>query len=208
MGVKQWPMAKCAAEFQRLCDTAFTKRTFGDVPGLQKLETAVHGSKWRTTPLHEALRESLGRDLLFGGKKERNNDYALHVAVTTTSGTGTEALLIANYCRPPDTLGEYSFVRADAPPLEMRLWEAAAATSAAPTYFKPFLHGRTSRTFMDGALCYNNPTRVANTERKLLWPDVADQRPDLLLSIGTGTNSKTTEKERGKNHFSSSQALS
>jgi hypothetical protein len=32
----------------------------------------------------------------------------------------------------------------------------------------------------------NNPARVADQERKLLWPDTSDQPPDMLLSIGTG----------------------
>lgn len=65
---------------------------------------------------------------------------------------------------------------------------SARATSAAPGYFKPFIHERTGIGYLDGALYYNNPVRVANTESKLIWPDTMNLPPDILLSIGTGHN--------------------
>lgn len=39
---------------------------------------------------------------------------------------------------------------------------------------------------------HNNPVRVAYNESKLLWPDVQDCQPDILLSIGTGHNGAET----------------
>lgn len=68
---------------------------------------------------------------------------------------------------------------------------SARATSAAPGYFKPFIHERTGIGYLDGALYYNNPVRIANTERKLIWPDTMNLPPDILLSIGTGHNAKS-----------------
>jgi hypothetical protein len=41
-------------------------------------------------------------------------------------------------------------------------------------------------------LYHNNPVRVAYNESKLLWPDVQDCQPDILLSIGTGHNGAET----------------
>jgi hypothetical protein len=38
------------------------------------------------------------------------------------------------------------------------------------------------------SIYYNNPVRVANHERKYLWPDVAGNLPDIILSVGTGKN--------------------
>lgn len=62
----------------------------------------------------------------------------------------------------------------------------ARATSAAPGYFKPFINDRTGIGYLDGALYYNNPARVANMECKIIWPDTVNYPPDILLSIGTG----------------------
>jgi len=53
------------------------------------------------------------------------------------------------------------FLRSYKNPLEMselpniKIWEAARATSAAPTYFTPMTVGNT--TFVDGGLQANNP---------------------------------------------------
>jgi hypothetical protein len=41
-------------------------------------------------------------------------------------------------------------------------------------------------------LYHNNPVRVAYHESKLLWPDVQDCQPDILLSIGTAHNGVET----------------
>ena len=82
----------------------------------------------------------------------------------------------------------YEFERPHDPEAEIKVWEAMAATCAAPTYFRPFVHPVTNRTYLDGALLNNNPARLANEERKAIWPDVSDQDPDILLSLGTGQN--------------------
>ena len=69
--------------------------------------------------------------------------------------------------------------------------DRARATSAAPGYFKPFIHERTGIGYLDGALYYNNPARVANMECKLIWPDTVNYPPDVLLSIGTGHDAES-----------------
>lgn len=40
---------------------------------------------------------------------------------------------------------------------------------------------------------HNNPVRIANYESKLIWPDVEECHPDILLSVGTGHNGADTE---------------
>lgn len=47
----------------------------------------------------------------------------------------------------------------------------------------------------DGALFFNNPVKVADRERKFLWPDVAHNHPDIILSIGTAKNGAQLEEE-------------
>ena len=78
----------------------------------------------------------------------------------------------------------------------MTLINSARATSAAPLYFRSFCPKKSGRGYVDGALYHNNPVRVANSERKLLWPDVDNLPPDILLSLGTGHNREALEKER------------
>jgi patatin-like phospholipase/acyl hydrolase len=75
----------------------------------------------------------------------------------------------------------------------MEVWEAAAATSAASSYFKPFYHHASARSYLDGGLYYNNPVMIAHKEMRMLWPDV--DQPDILLSIGTGQNRMRMEQE-------------
>lgn len=70
----------------------------------------------------------------------------------------------------------------------------ARATSAAPSYFKPFRSERSRRGYLDGALYHNNPVRVADLERRLIWPDSKFSPPDILLSVGTSCNSTTRQE--------------
>jgi predicted acylesterase/phospholipase RssA len=187
LGVKQWSVTYCIQMFENFCDQAFTEREFGGVWGLEKAALMNHGSKYKATPLHDVLRETLGRKPLFGAN-DSLNAFKTKVAVTTTSADGNEAMVLANYNRPRSPGDRQTFVRPEDPSDELEVWEAAAATSAAPLYFKPYTHPKTRTSYIDGGLYHNNPVHVANRERKLLWPELANKHPDILLSIGTGQN--------------------
>ena len=66
-----------------------------------------------------------------------------------------------------------------------RIWEAARATSAAPTYFLP-IHiplPRPGCWYIDGGLKRNNPSEVALDEARKVWKTI---RQFLIVSIGTG----------------------
>ena len=190
LGVKQWSLNHCISEFIQLCDKAFTPREFDGLAGLTQATTLTHGSKYKTRPLRDTLEAVFGEENLYCGTRTVSYKYDTKVAVTTTSGTGQRAVVLANYTRQEENEPNYKFEF----PHDMRVWEAARATSAAPSFFKPF-EGIGKPTYLDGAIYYNNPAKVANTERKLLWPDVADSPPVVLLSIGTGMNKHKIEQE-------------
>ncbi|KAK5119234.1 hypothetical protein LTR85_007848 [Meristemomyces frigidus] len=187
VGVKQWPISRCINAFAKICDQGFVERPFAGVPVLEQMSSLTHGSKYKTRPWQRVLENSLGTEALFGGERKANPKFAIKVGVTATSGTAKDALLISNYSRPRSSAhsGSYTLVRCESPDQEFRISEAAAATSAAPGYFKAFYHRSTQKHYLDGAVHNNNPVHVADKEWKLLWPDIADSQPDLLLSIGT-----------------------
>lgn len=183
LGVKQWSLNHCVTEFIRLCDRAFTPREFDKVAGLTQATTLKHGSKYKTQPLQHALHEVFGEEQLYGGLRKAYCVYDTKVAVTATSGTGQRAVVLANYSRQEENEPNYKFEF----PHGLQVWEAASATSAAPSFFKPF-ESPGKQIYLDGAIYYNNPVKVANNERRFLWPDVADADPDIILSVGTGMN--------------------
>jgi predicted acylesterase/phospholipase RssA len=188
-GANEWPINHCIDEFVQMCDKAFTPRELHNIPALHYAAKFNHGSTYKTRPLHLALKNSLGEGLLFGGEREFERRYDVKVAVTSTDESGNKAIIISNYSRPGESRANHEFRRPVHPFYELTVWEAAAATSAAPPFFKPFTHERTSRSYLDGAIYHNNPIRALNRERKYVWPDVAEHHPDLLLSIGTGRDS-------------------
>lgn len=65
-----------------------------------------------------------------------------------------------------------------------RIWEAARATSAAPSFFKPIKIGKFGTSFIDAAIGYNNPTPEVEKEAREIWGD--DVEIHCLISIGTG----------------------
>ena len=193
MVAKNWSLRRCSDKFRSLCSTAFTPRTLHSIPFLRHLITLKLTSKYSTGPFRETLIHNFGEDHLFGNYGERSSYVNTKVAVTATDKTGSKAIIIANYSRKEDEKSslrpaEYEFLRPDRFEIGLSIADAAAATSAAPTFFKPFEHADTHRTYLDGAIYHNNPVRLMNHERKLIWPDVADRAPDLFLSIGTSQN--------------------
>ena len=50
-------------------------------------------------------------------------------------------------------------------------------------------HGPSKQVYTDGAIYHNNPIQIADKERKLIWPDLENEYPDLIVSVGTTYNS-------------------
>ncbi|KAJ7113901.1 acyl transferase/acyl hydrolase/lysophospholipase [Mycena epipterygia] len=71
----------------------------------------------------------------------------------------------------------------DEPAAECTIWEAARATSAAPTFFKRIEIGPHAQTYIDGGLGRNNPTGTLIEEADAVFPG---QRVACVVSIGTG----------------------
>ena len=72
-----------------------------------------------------------------------------------------------------------------------KIWEAARATSAAPTFFKHIEVGR-KQPFIDGGLGRNNPSRLVLDEAKRLF---GTRQIGLLLSVGTGMAKRISIKK-------------
>ncbi|KAF2012508.1 hypothetical protein BU24DRAFT_442957 [Aaosphaeria arxii CBS 175.79] len=177
LGVKNWRVEDCMNMFTRLIDKAFTRKIFGGV--------TLGKTKYRTQPLDDALKECFGNEALFGGELHTPRS-GRKVAVTSATETGEQAVIFTNYNRVDDEEIHYRLKRPHHPEDDVMIREAARATSAAPTFFKPFRNERTKEGFLDGAVFHNNPVRIANYESKLLWPDAERCHPDILLSLGTG----------------------
>ena len=76
--------------------------------------------------------------------------------------------------------------------LGCKVWEAARATSATPTFFKCLEIG--NQPFIDGGLGCNNPSKLVLAEAKVLFPT----RPvGCLVSIGTGQADIISIKKSG-----------
>ncbi|KAK8121780.1 hypothetical protein PG984_010450 [Apiospora sp. TS-2023a] len=162
LGSMQWRVSECIEKFVKLCDEVFTRRSGSSLPIIGSFIENYHHSKYQTTTLENALQTAFTEDLLlFGGQRLPGTTLPLKVASS-----------------------HYHFQRPEVNDTELKIWEAARATAAAPRYFKSFHHELSHKTYIDGAVLHNNPIRIADSERKVLWPDV--QVPDMILSLGTG----------------------
>lgn len=192
LGIKEWTVDQCITRFIQLCEKAFTPRELDNVKILRTISLAAFKSRYKSKPLRDALRQTFGEDPLYGRVPEDSLVRDTKVCVTTTSGTVDAGIVVGNYTRQSEDDHWYKFRAGDF----MKVWQAAGATSAAPKYFKKFVLADdkgSSNEFWDGALYFNNPIRIAYNERKYLWPDVADNPPDIVLSLGTGQHAKIVD---------------
>jgi predicted acylesterase/phospholipase RssA len=98
--------------------------------------------------------------------------------VCATSGNTSTPTLFRSYPSPRGNPSLYN---------QTKIWEAARATSAAPTFFEPIRIGPTDRTFGDGATGANNPiNELWNEAIDIYNGESLDQNLACILSIGTG----------------------
>ena len=126
LGAERWSVQKSVENFLRLCDKAFSAHRTGPLALLH------HGGRYRTTALADSLRSCFSDQYIFGGRQD-SNVYTNKVAVTATSGTWDKAVVFANYNHDLDEDAHYVFERPEVPEWELKFWEVARATSAAPT---------------------------------------------------------------------------
>jgi predicted acylesterase/phospholipase RssA len=105
------------------------------------------------------------------------------IPANKTCRTFVVAKTIADVNAPPTIFRTYHGRRIR--PSECALWQAARATSAAPTFFKPMSidRPRPPITYVDGGMGHNNPSEVALDEARRIWPSCTQFG---LVSIGTG----------------------
>ncbi|KAK8015171.1 hypothetical protein PG990_008467 [Apiospora arundinis] len=202
LGVRKWSVDECIDHFKNLCREAFQPRELVGIPFLEHMAVLNHGSMYKTKPFQNVLQNTFKCEPLFGDTGQ-DMKAPIKVAITTATSVDQHPVVLANYSRPDPTTYElpYEFHRPDVLTKEFKVWEAARATSAAPPFFKVFTKEDTSADYMDGAIYYNNPVRVAYHEQRLVSEKKpSDKRPsdnkppDILISIGTGTNDEIKEK--------------
>ena len=83
------------------------------------------------------------------------------------------------------------------PAYNWKVKEIARATSAAPTFFPPFLlhDGVRDRALVDGGIFANNPGMAAYSEARRVYPQAADF---VIVSVGTGDRHDGIKYEHAK----------
>jgi Patatin-like phospholipase len=120
--------------------------------------------------------------------KERLNDESCRMnAIPKISNNTCPTFVVAKKAlhvdAPPTIFRTYGAEGVS--PSKCALWQAARATSAAPSFFKPMFIDtpRPGITYVDGGLGYNNPAHVAIDEAQRIWPT---SKYFCIVSIGTG----------------------
>lgn len=78
------------------------------------------------------------------------------------------------------------------------VWQAARATSAAPTFFPPIRFGTPAQNWVDGGLRHNNPVRALYDEARRIWPTQSGRKIGCIISIGAGDPPLHAVGKRGK----------
>jgi predicted acylesterase/phospholipase RssA len=80
----------------------------------------------------------------------------------------------------------------------VKIWEAARATSAAPTFFDPIEIGTSPVCYIDAGLGFNNPAEEAFSEIHERWPN---RSIGVFVSLGTGKEEGISVKRSGSSLF-------
>ncbi|KAH8695985.1 hypothetical protein BGW36DRAFT_380024 [Talaromyces proteolyticus] len=212
IGIKDWRINLTEPMFRQICDRAFSNSAKSWVFKF------IRGSQYLDGPFVEALKDALGKtadDYLIQARSESSGILrpAPKVFATATVSEGDGASVLPNYIRPHDrdnNLSDlygfpYQFEVHEEQETQIRVWEAARCTTAAPTYFTPFRKTVPFATkYYDGGLYHNNPSKIALEESRRVWPEVPERHPDLLLSVGCGfstTNSDETTQLLTRNYL-------
>ncbi|EAA35443.1 hypothetical protein GE21DRAFT_2556 [Neurospora crassa] len=146
--------------------------------------SAKYGAEALETVVKKLVQERRTSELMYDPSDEPTTCKAFVCAVTSAK------------IGPPRRFRSYS--SKDRKYSNCKIWEAARATSAAPTFFAPMTisHNNVPEEFLDGALGYNNPiTEVLNEAGTSLDPTL---KLGCILSLGCGTKADKTLRRSGR----------
>lgn len=155
--------------------------------GTAPASTVVGFFRERVPSIFPAMHFGLARQLLEERYPAEGLEDALHVAFgdARLSDAVIDVMVTAydvEECRP--AFLRRSLARAE-PGMDLPMRHAARATSAAPTYFTPFVHhdGERVHAFIDGGVFANNPMITALAHAREAGGDLTDV---VAVSLGTG----------------------
>jgi predicted acylesterase/phospholipase RssA len=123
-----------------------------------------------TSTFEDTVKKVFNGSPLVSDKPLNNSTPSCKTFVVTRVSNGREPIYMRSY----KTLDE-SF------PMGVKIWQAARATAAAPTFFDPIVIEH--QTYDEGPVEYNNPTWRAMEEAHRIWPG---RKIGCLISVGTG----------------------
>ena len=151
------------------------RESFSDYhPVLQEVRRSMFGTSHDAGPIEKALKG------LFGENKhllELPRWPLGAVLAATASQEPIEPFLFRTY----QLTGSAQQTNLFSGTAEALVWQAARATSSAPTFFPPVQVG--AGLYVDGAILSNNPAGIALAEAQTLLPRASI---DLMVSLGTG----------------------
>ncbi|KIO25016.1 hypothetical protein M407DRAFT_244232 [Tulasnella calospora MUT 4182] len=176
LGRLRMTIPECIAAYRELAQEVF------DVDAVRVAVNLRNGAKFSGTKLQQAVEKVVNRHKgrtstkMWDNPEHRSaNELACRTFVVAIPGCDVP--------RPAKLFRTYNnrFQRHTAD--DCQIWEAARATSCAPSFFPEIQVDGVY--YSDGGLGYNNPTKLLLQEAQSLWGP--DQRIGCLLSIGTGS---------------------
>ena len=189
LGRLKMTLAEAQSAYLAFANTIFTPKhhKLNPTRAYEKLKAS---GKYQSEELNKYIKDllksrGLPQDELLKDPDPKN----CKVSVNTTLKTwGADDLRFVCAVRAEDTsapavIRSYRSPRPDPLYGNIKIWEAARATSAATTFFDPIEIMPFKQKFVDGALGWNNPIELADVESRDSWEN--DER--IMISLGTGS---------------------
>lgn len=161
---------QCLEEYNSLARTVFEK------PKKTKLGFPSQGGMFSASKLEEVVQGLAAR--------KANEENARMLAEEGSCRCFVTALAFSNVQKP---ILLRSYRSDDEIPIDCTIWEAARATTAAPTFFKPIdikRQGGHTTKFMDAGMRINNPLELVLKEAQLCYG--SERKVQCVVSLGTG----------------------
>ncbi|KAE9378672.1 FabD/lysophospholipase-like protein [Stipitochalara longipes BDJ] len=175
LGRLQMSVDECIEHYAKLVDEIFNKKRL--LPF--KLHNGSISSRYATSVLEKNIKDIIEISGRSRDEKMREVNPRCKVFVVALTAEGGNAVRFTNYQKLHE--GDNLFK-------EAKIWEAARATSSAPTFFDPIdiTCNRITQTFVDGALGHNNPVNELWMEAQSEFGNPLEPQIRFILSIGTG----------------------
>jgi hypothetical protein len=186
----RWTSGSCSIHLDQVLRASFDRTQIKTLPTISRTNGFFPKYKYHSKGLQTALKTAFtdSRTLF-----DTPDGKGAALKAAAVAGSAGRPIIFTNYRHSTPSKLPYNVHWPDDPANELKAWEVARASMSNPSYFKPYRRPNSQQIFYETDVHQQSLFLIAGGEHKRIFPNQPSAYPDILLSLGSGSEPESRD---------------